>query len=129
MKTRTWIALSILFFIVASSAIYLLNAANQAKRLAASPAERGWMLIEDNGCMACHQADNNFRAPTLAGLYGSEVTLQDGTKVTADTTYIRESILEPAAKVSAGYQGTMPSFKGLLSDEEIAEITEALKKP
>lgn len=127
MKTRTWIFLSLLFVIIASSSVYLLNSANEAKRLAASPAERGWMLIEDNGCQACHQPGNSFRAPKLDKLYGSEVTLMDGTKIIADEAYIRESLLEPRAKISAGFQPNMPSYKGLLNDIEMDEIIEAMK--
>lgn len=129
MKPRTWIVLSFLFFVIASACIYLLNAANEAKRLAASPGERGLLLIDDNGCRACHQVGNSFRAPELEQLYGREITLQDGQKVIADAAYIREAILEPQAKISAGYQATMPSFKGLLTDAEIDEIIEATKLP
>jgi cytochrome c oxidase subunit 2 len=129
MKKRTWMVLSTFVIIAASLAIYLFKTAERAKRLAASPSERGWMLIEDKGCTSCHQADNNFRAPSLARLYGSKVTLQDGKTVTAEDSYIRESILTPNAKISAGYQATMPSFEGVLSDEEIADIIEALKQP
>lgn len=127
MKTRNWLALSLLLVVIASSSVYLLNSANEAKRLAASPAERGWMLIEDNGCQACHQPGNSFRAPKLDGLLGSEVTLMDGSTIIADESYIRESLLEPRAKISGGYQPTMPSYQGILNDIEIDEITEAMK--
>ncbi|MBC7533254.1 MAG: c-type cytochrome [Oligoflexus sp.] len=127
MKTQTWIVISIFLAVIASGSLYLLNAAKKAERLAASPAERGWMLIEDNGCTSCHQNDSSYRAPSLAGLYGSKVTLSDGSLVTVDDAYVRESLLKPKAKVSAGYQATMPSYEGLLKDEEIALMIEALK--
>lgn len=127
MKTKTWLSLSLGLVLLAFIVTYFLNKRAEEKRLAASPAERGWMLIEDNGCMACHQADNSFRAPVLKGLYGTEVVLQDGTKVIADAAYIREAILDPKARVSAGYQAIMPSYKGILSDQEVDEIIEATK--
>ncbi|MBC7659502.1 MAG: hypothetical protein H7249_07310 [Chitinophagaceae bacterium] len=127
MKTQTWITLSVFLAIIAAGCIYLLNVAKKAERLAASPAERGWMLIEDNGCTSCHQSDSGYRAPILAGLYGNKVTLADGREIIADETYIRESLLEPSAKISAGYQAVMPSYKGLLTDEELVLIIEALK--
>jgi len=127
MKTQTWILISLVFGVIAAGCIYLLNAANEAERLAASPSERGWMLIEDNGCTSCHQNDSSFRAPSLADLYGSKVALSDGKELTADHAYLKESILEPSAKIVAGYQNSMPSYKGLLTDEEIDLIIEATK--
>jgi hypothetical protein len=127
MKTRTWILFSLFIAGIASASIYLLNAAKKAERLAASPSERGWMLIEDNGCTSCHQNDSSFRAPSLAGLFGEQVKLMDGTTVTADENYIRESLLDPKAKVVEGYQASMPSYEGLLTPEEIGFIVEALK--
>lgn len=128
MKTQTWIFIGTPLLIIAGACFYLYNAANKAERLASSTvAERGWVLIEDNGCTSCHQNGSSFRAPILENLYGSKVTLMDGTEHVVDDAYVRESLLEPKAKVSAGYQGIMPSYKGLLTDEEIALITEALK--
>ncbi len=127
MKTQTWIVVTFALAVIASGSLYLFNAAKKAERLAASPYERGWLLIEDNGCTSCHQNDSSFRAPTLANLYGSKVTLDDGSELTADDNYIRESLLNPKVKVRAGYQNTMPSFEGLLSDEDIGFIIEALK--
>ncbi len=39
--------------------------------------------------------------------------------VTADEDYIRESILNPSAKIVAGYENIMPTFQGQVSEEEI----------
>jgi cytochrome c oxidase subunit 2 len=53
--------------------------------------------------------------------------LQDGTKVTADENYIREAILEPQAKMVKGFGPVMPSFKGVISDDEITDLIAYIK--
>lgn len=69
------------------------------------------------GCAGCH---NNPRvAPDLRTLFGSEITLADGTKVTADAAYIRRSLVDPNAQLVAGYQPLMPSYASQLTEEQI----------
>jgi cytochrome c oxidase subunit II len=87
-----------------------------------SPASRGAKLFEQLGCNTCHRDDSRRRAPVLAGLYGHPVQLADGRVITADEDYIRESILDPAAKVVFGWQAIMPTFKGRVSEEEVMEL-------
>ncbi len=70
-------------------------------------------------CLSCHSADENARAPVLEGLFGKPVHLNDGRTVAADEGYIRESVLDPGAKIVAGYQNIMPTFRGQVSEEEI----------
>ncbi|MGH7768121.1 MAG: c-type cytochrome, partial [Candidatus Binatia bacterium] len=65
--------------------------------------------------------------PSLAGLYGAPVKLQGGGTVKADEAYIRESILEPHAKIAAGFPPVMPTFKGLVSEDGILQIIAYLK--
>src|SRR5919201_4808303 len=72
-----------------------------------SPADQGRKLFQQFGCVDCHAAG---RGPNLQGVFGQPVRLTDGSTVTADENYIRESILRPSAKVVAGYQPIMPSF-------------------
>jgi cytochrome c oxidase subunit 2 len=67
------------------------------------------------------------RAPSLNGVYGGTVRLADGSNVTADDAYIRESILAPNAKIVAGYQPLMPAFQGQLTEEEIMSLTAYIK--
>lgn len=71
----------------------------------------GRQLSAQLGCVACHSIDGTrLVGPTWKGLYGSEVRLDDGSTVVADEAYLRESILEPDAKVVAGFPaGTMAS--------------------
>jgi cytochrome c oxidase subunit 2 len=97
-----------------------------------SAGSTGEDLFESKACNTCHRPDTTARAPLLWGLFGKTVALQDGSKVTADETYIRESILNPAAKVVAGYQPIMPTFRGQLSEEEIIQLiryVQSLKAP
>jgi cytochrome c oxidase subunit 2 len=72
-------------------------------------------------------ANGSGRAPSLNGVYGARVLLADGSTVVADDAYIRESILQPAAKVVAGYQPLMPTFQGLLTEEQVIALTAYIK--
>ncbi len=87
----------------------------------------GETTFRELGCNQCHRPDNAELAPSLEGLYGSRVQLSDGTTVIADEQYIRESILDPAAKIVAGYPAVMPTYKGLLNEEQIELLVEAVK--
>jgi cytochrome c oxidase subunit 2 len=96
--------------------------------VAKSPEELGQKLYEKNGCAACHTLDgSNSVGPTFKGLFGKTEPLQDGTSVLADENYLRESILLPQEKIVAGYAPVMPSFKGLLKDEEVDAIIAYIK--
>ena len=64
--------------------------------------------------------------PSFKGLYGTQENTDKGT-VTVDENYIRESLIDPQAKITAGFDGVMPSFKGQLTDKEITGIIEYLK--
>jgi cytochrome c oxidase subunit 2 len=88
-----------------------------------APAAAGARLFASFGCAQCH----GQIAPTLAGLYGRTVRLEDGSTVTADEAYLRESIVAPAAKVVAGYPRSMPSFQGQLSEEELLALVAYIK--
>jgi cytochrome c oxidase subunit 2 len=71
----------------------------------------GKALARDRGCTTCHSSSGSKgTGPTWKGLYGSEVKLADGTTVTADETYLKESITDPSAKLVDGYGNLMPQF-------------------
>ncbi len=92
------------------------------------PAERGEALVSRQGCAACHSADGTrLVGPSFAGLWMSERTMEDGEVITADANYIRESILEPNAKITEGYDPVMPSYQGTISDRQIDDIIEYIK--
>jgi cytochrome c oxidase subunit 2 len=92
-----------------------------------SPVDAGKALIDSMGCRSCHQEGTLQRAPLLEGLYGRKVQLTDGREVMADENYLRESILQPAAKIVAGYQPIMPSYQGRVAEEELIQIIAYLK--
>ncbi|HVH70873.1 MAG TPA: cytochrome c oxidase subunit II [Candidatus Dormibacteraeota bacterium] len=93
----------------------------------ANPVGVGEKLFAEKACLTCHLANGTGRAPSMNGLYGAEVPLADGTTVIADDAYIRESILQPNAKIVAGYQPLMPSFQGQLTEEQILALTAYIK--
>jgi len=92
-----------------------------------SPATNGEKLFASLACSTCHQDQNRGRGPTLAGLFGTQVKLDNGTSVLADDAYIRESILNPRAKMVAGYQPIMPTFQGQVSEEQILQLIAYIK--
>jgi len=92
-----------------------------------SLASTGEKLFADLACNTCHRPDSRGRGPVLQNLYSHPVQLHDGTVVTADENYLRESILTPAAKVTAGYQPVMPAFQGLVSEEQLLALIEYVK--
>ncbi len=97
-----------------------------------SLASAGQKLFTDLGCASCHREDTLARGPDLQGLFGSPVRLADGASVTADESYLRESIVNPAARVVAGYQPIMPTYQGLVNEEGLMQLIaylQTLKPP
>jgi cytochrome c oxidase subunit II len=98
-----------------------------------SLAGEGRKLFRKLQCVTCHSADATARAPVLEDLYDPQfqvwktVPLQDGRSVVADPAYIRESILDPDAKIVAGFQPIMPSFRGQVNEEEMLQLIAFLK--
>ncbi len=92
-----------------------------------SLASTGERLFADLACNTCHRPDSRGRGPVLQNVFGHPVQLHDGTIVTADENYVRESILTPAAKLTAGYQPVMPAFQGLVSEEQLLALIEYVK--
>jgi cytochrome c oxidase subunit 2 len=87
-----------------------------------SPVAAGAKLFQDLTCNTCHLTDTQGRGPMLANLYGQPVALEGGGRVTADDAYIRESIVNPQAKIVAGFQPIMPTFQGLVSEEQLLQL-------
>jgi len=92
-----------------------------------SLASAGSKLFQDLACNTCHRPDAQGRGPVLQNLFGKTVTLASGENVVVDEAYIRESILTPSQKVTAGFQPTMPTFQGLVSEEGILQLIEYVK--
>jgi cytochrome c oxidase subunit 2 len=91
-------------------------------RASDSPVVAGEKLFQDLVCVSCHRDDALARAPQLKGLYGRTVQLQNGATAVADESYIRESIVNPQAKIVAGFQPIMPTFQGLVTEEQLLQL-------
>jgi cytochrome c oxidase subunit 2 len=92
-----------------------------------SMASAGEKLFQDLGCITCHRADGQGRGPVLQGLYNKPVDLSNGDTVVANDAYIRESILNPTAKIVAGFQPIMPTFQGVVSEDQVLQLIEYIK--
>jgi cytochrome c oxidase subunit 2 len=85
----------------------------------------GASVARQHDCLACHTTDGQRHiGPTWAGLYGADVTLDDGRRVKADAEYLTRSMMEPSADVVAGYKPVMPTFFGILTPAETAALVE-----
>ena len=71
------------------------------------------------GCAGCHARASSVHAPNLAGLYGRRVHLSDGSAVQADEADLRDFILQPKRQVVAGYERIMPSFAGVIGEDDL----------
>jgi cytochrome c oxidase subunit 2 len=92
-----------------------------------SLAENGQKLFTQLACDNCHKPDNQGRCPTLLNVFGSTVELTGGGRVKADEAYIRESILRPQAKIVKGYEPIMPTFQGLVTEDQVLQLVEYVK--
>ena len=90
-------------------------------------AQRGAKLFNDLACSTCHLDSGQGRGPTLADIVGTTVALQDGSSVVVDEAYLRESLLNSQAKVVKGFQPLMPTFQGLVSEENLVALIEHVK--
>src|SRR6266567_2431779 len=90
-------------------------------------AENGAKLFQDLACATCHLENGQGRGPVLKGRYGRQVLLQNGQTVTMDDAYIRESILTPQAKIVAGFTPNMPTFQGLVTEEQLLQLIAYVK--
>ena len=92
-----------------------------------SLASNGQNIFQQLGCMTCHRSDTQGRGPNLVGLFGKRVQLEDGRTVIADENYVRESILNPSAKIVSGFKPIMPVFQGLVSEEQLNTLIAYIK--
>lgn len=96
----------------------------QIGAISADPVVRGEHLAQQFGCLACHSTDGTvIVGPSWKGLFGHEVELEDGTTVIADYAYLYESIRDPGAKITAGFQNLMPpNIAADMTDEQIDDV-------
>ncbi len=90
-------------------------------------AAKGKLVFMQTGCNACHMSPTVGKDyPDLRGLYGSQVKLKDGSTVTADEEYLRESIVNPNKQLVAGYPPSMPPYS-YLKEEQIKQLIAYIK--
>jgi cytochrome c oxidase subunit II len=87
----------------------------------------GEKTFAELGCATCHRNDTQGRGPNLAGVFGKPVQLEDGRIVTADENYLRESILDPGSKIVKGFKPVMPTFQGLVSEDQLNALVAYMK--
>jgi cytochrome c oxidase subunit II len=87
----------------------------------------GEKVFAELGCSTCHRSDVQGRGPNLQGVYGKPVQLADGRTVTADENYLRECILDPGSRRVKGFQPIMPTFQGLVSEEQVNALVAYIK--
>jgi cytochrome c oxidase subunit II len=105
---------------------YIKKEANPLKDL--SPVKAGELLYQRRGCTQCHSIDGTAgTGPSFKGIFGKSTEFSNAAPVVVDENYIRESILNPSAKIVKGYRDQMPTFKGVVSDEEITDLAEFIK--
>src|SRR5215203_1870636 len=92
-----------------------------------SLASAGGKLFRDLACNTCHRSDAQGRGPVLDGLFGKTVTLQSGERIAVDEAYIRESIVNPNEKLTAGFQPIMPAYQGQVNEEQLLELIEYVR--
>ncbi len=92
-----------------------------------SLASQGEKLFQKYACNTCHTNDSTGRGPALLGLYGSTVRLSNDATVVADDNYIRESILNPQAKIVQGFGPIMPTFQGQVNEEDLLKLLAYIK--
>jgi cytochrome c oxidase subunit 2 len=92
-----------------------------------SLAQMGEAVFREHGCSGCHGDNSTVHAPTLTGLYGRLVHLQDGSTRRADERYLRDCILLPRTFTVAGYPPVMPDFSGQLSEDDLVKLIAYIK--
>src|SRR5258706_15574844 len=90
--------------------------------------EKGEKLFQQYGCVTCHVTNSQGRCPSLLNVFGKPVVLEDGRTVLADEAYVRESILNPNAKIVKGYnRDIMPVFEGQIGEDGLLQLIAYIK--
>jgi cytochrome c oxidase subunit 2 len=92
-----------------------------------SLAQNGERLFASMGCNACHNSTAGARGPNLAGVYGTKLTLTNGSQVLVNDAYLRDAILNPSQHVTAGFAPIMPTYQGQISEDGLIDLVEYLK--
>jgi cytochrome c oxidase subunit 2 len=92
-----------------------------------SLAQNGERLFASMGCNSCHSGNAAARGPNLAGVFGSKLSLTDGSQVLVNDAYLRDAILNPSQHVTAGFAPIMPTYQGQISEDGLIDLVEYIK--
>ena len=101
---------------------------NKSQYLLGSSEQKGKKIFERMACNACHSIDGKLKlAPSIKNQYGKELLHTDGSLIIVDDKYIKESIVDPLKYLVEGYTPIMPSYRQILTDEDIENIISYIK--
>lgn len=107
-------------------ALRWLNAAAEEAARPQTPQRQAQLLAESRGCVACHSLDGRPGVgPSWAGIWGARRRFADGSSAVVDTAYLREAMLEPAARVVEGYDKVM--LPAGFTEAEVALMTDFIR--
>ena len=93
-----------------------------------SPESKGFDIFTRMACNACHSTDGSLKlGPTIKNQYGKEILHTDGSVMIINDDYIRESLIDPLKHIAEGYTPIMPSYKPVLSDEDVSNLIAYIK--
>ena len=93
-----------------------------------SPEYKGQDVFIRMACNACHSVDGSLKlGPTIKSQYGKEILHTDGSVMIIDDDYLRQSIIDPLKHIAEGYTPIMPSYKQVLSNEDITHLIAYIK--
>ena len=92
-----------------------------------SMAQNGERLFASLGCNACHNGTAVARGPNLYGIYGSRLTMTDGSQVLVNDVYLRDAILNPSQHVPSGFAPIMPTYQGQVNEDGLLSLVEYIK--
>ena len=93
-----------------------------------TPEHRGQDVFNRMACNACHSVDGSLKlGPTIKNQYGKEILHTDGTVMIINDDYIRQSLIDPLKHIAEGYTPIMPSYKPVLSDEDVVNLIAYIK--
>ena len=99
-----------------------------AEFIPGSPEFKGQDVFVRMACNACHSVDGSLKlGPTIKSQYGKNIRHTDGSVVIIDDQYIRESLIDPLKYIAEGYTPIMPSYKPVLTDEDIENLIAYIK--
>ena len=119
-RKKIWLVLTVLALVSMACSL----TAQQENRSQSSDIS-GERMFQNFGCAGCHEDSN--QGPSLAGIYGKEEELESGETVTVDDAYLRESILDPNAKIVKGYRPIMPNLDAQLDEGEVDTLIQYIR--